>query len=255
MSLIDTVNRMEKIDAARSPMERCAGRVYWDAIRRQLRQVDDLATQLAKAHAYLDMLGARSEGGDLQKRVEHIHRKAEAQLAEAHGRLERAELRHLREIGQENRLRLEAEARLAEAQGRLFPIQGGPAIPWSVISPFEDQAQRNHDQSLQRLAERGGLGPEEAISVLTNTRYGAWAEEYVAAHDIPATRAGSEQIRRAANARLLEIVRERQANPRAEQVEATLRDVVKALRDPTLQPSTRVEQALAAAQPASPGEP
>jgi hypothetical protein len=48
----------------------------------------------------------------------------------------------------------------------LFPIQGGPAIPWSVIAPHELQAQRNHDQSLQRLAERGGLSPCEAVAVL-----------------------------------------------------------------------------------------
>ena len=38
-----------------------------------------------------------------------------------------------------------------------FPIQDGPTIPWSVIAPHEAQCQKNHGQSLERLAERGGL--------------------------------------------------------------------------------------------------
>ena len=42
---------------------------------------------------------------------------------------------------------------------RLFPIMGGPAIPWSMIRPHERQAERNHSQSLERLAQRGGLDP------------------------------------------------------------------------------------------------
>lgn len=59
---------------------------------------------------------------------------------------------------------------------RPFPImqdwkkrQDGRAItsiPWGVIAPHEEQARRNHDQSLKRLAERGGLSPCEAIAVL-----------------------------------------------------------------------------------------
>jgi hypothetical protein len=51
-------------------------------------------------------------------------------------------------------------------QERRFPIQGGPSIPWTMIAPYEDQAQRNHSQSLERLAERGGLSPFEAVRVL-----------------------------------------------------------------------------------------
>lgn len=46
---------------------------------------------------------------------------------------------------------------------RWFPIMGAPAIPWSMIEPCEKQAQLNHDQSLERLAERGGLAPCEAL--------------------------------------------------------------------------------------------
>jgi hypothetical protein len=50
---------------------------------------------------------------------------------------------------------------------RLFPIQDGPAIPWSVIEPFDFQCRRNHGgQTLERIAERGGLSVLEAIAVL-----------------------------------------------------------------------------------------
>ena len=37
-------------------------------------------------------------------------------------------------------------------------------VPFSMMS--EDQAQSNHMQSLQRLAERGGLSPCEAIAII-----------------------------------------------------------------------------------------
>lgn len=54
---------------------------------------------------------------------------------------------------------------------RMFPIMdiGGKraVIPWRVIAPHEEQAQRNHSQSLKRLAERGGLCWSEAWGVLT----------------------------------------------------------------------------------------
>ncbi len=45
------------------------------------------------------------------------------------------------------------------------------SIPWSVIEPHEHQALRNHDQTLERLAERGGLGPDELLAVLTGKRF------------------------------------------------------------------------------------
>ena len=54
--------------------------------------------------------------------------------------------------------------------GRLFPIQGGPAIPWSMIEPYAEQAMKNHGQTLERLAERGGLSPYEAVCCLNNRR-------------------------------------------------------------------------------------
>ena len=40
-------------------------------------------------------------------------------------------------------------------------------IPWAIIAQHEKQAQRNHgDQTLRRLAERGGLSPCEAVAIL-----------------------------------------------------------------------------------------
>ena len=42
------------------------------------------------------------------------------------------------------------------------------SIPWDMIAPHEQQAVRNHSQTLERLAERGGLSYSEAIAVLTD---------------------------------------------------------------------------------------
>lgn len=48
-----------------------------------------------------------------------------------------------------------------------FPILGTTeTIPWVIIGWHEDQAQKNHYQRLERLAERGGLSWSEALAVL-----------------------------------------------------------------------------------------
>ena len=39
-------------------------------------------------------------------------------------------------------------------------------IPWWLVESHEAQAKRNHDQTLRRLAERGGLCPSELVAVL-----------------------------------------------------------------------------------------
>src|SRR5208337_3842932 len=39
-------------------------------------------------------------------------------------------------------------------------------VPWSLLAPHEAQARRNHDQTLARLAERGGLCPSEMVDVI-----------------------------------------------------------------------------------------
>lgn len=41
-----------------------------------------------------------------------------------------------------------------------------PSIRWSVIAGHERQAMHNHGQTLERLAERGGLSPAEAVAII-----------------------------------------------------------------------------------------
>ncbi len=49
---------------------------------------------------------------------------------------------------------------------------GAPtSVPWDLVAPHEEQAQRNHGQSLQRLAERGGLSLPELAAVVDNRRW------------------------------------------------------------------------------------
>lgn len=45
------------------------------------------------------------------------------------------------------------------------------SIPWALIAPHEAQAKENHDQTLERLAERGGLDPDEAVAVLEDREW------------------------------------------------------------------------------------
>lgn len=62
-------------------------------------------------------------------------------------------------------------------QPKQFPIMVGyrgtpgpcpSSIPWEAIAPYDGQAKYNHGgQSLERLAERGGLSPLEAFCVMT----------------------------------------------------------------------------------------
>lgn len=47
-----------------------------------------------------------------------------------------------------------------------FPISNGPDIPWSLIAPFEKLVIRQHGQTLERLAQRGGLSVCEVLSIL-----------------------------------------------------------------------------------------
>lgn len=65
----------------------------------------------------------------------------------------------------------EQRATVAEARGRMYPIQGGPDIPWHIIAPHRSQAERNHGQTIEGLARRGGLDPTEAVAVLEDRKY------------------------------------------------------------------------------------
>lgn len=39
-------------------------------------------------------------------------------------------------------------------------------LPWVLVAPHEAQARHNHDQSLERLAQRGGLSPCEMVAIM-----------------------------------------------------------------------------------------
>jgi hypothetical protein len=76
-------------------------------------------------------------------------------------------------LEEENAAQAERIKGLEEAQAteQMFPIMGGPSVPWSLIAPYEHQAQKNHRQTLKRLAERGGLSICEAMAVMSSARY------------------------------------------------------------------------------------
>ena len=55
---------------------------------------------------------------------------------------------------------------------RKFPILGaGMDIPWIIVELHDKQVRANHGQSLERIAERGGLGWGEALAVLEDRKY------------------------------------------------------------------------------------
>ena len=59
------------------------------------------------------------------------------------------------------------------SDGRRFPVLNQQSrrpqerktmprsVPWAFVETFREQAYRNHEQTLERLAERGGLAPGE----------------------------------------------------------------------------------------------
>lgn len=55
-----------------------------------------------------------------------------------------------------------------------YPVLGGRQkeyIPFGVLAPHEEQALINHGQSLERLAERGGLGWSEMLAILEDRKF------------------------------------------------------------------------------------
>ena len=59
---------------------------------------------------------------------------------------------------------------------KMFPVMAGEkfalrSVPWALVEPHEKQAWKNHGQTLERLAERGGLDPTELLAVLEDRRW------------------------------------------------------------------------------------
>jgi hypothetical protein len=53
----------------------------------------------------------------------------------------------------------------------LKPVAGGSkSVPWAWIEQYRSVAMRNHYQTLERLAERGGLSPGEIWLLIAGVR-------------------------------------------------------------------------------------
>ncbi len=75
-----------------------------------------------------------------------------------------------------------AKVEPAPAPPRRFPVLGKdgkrvPPVPWGLLAPHEEQAQRNHGQTLEQLAGRGGLGASEMLAILERRPFRAMAPE------------------------------------------------------------------------------
>lgn len=55
------------------------------------------------------------------------------------------------------------------------------SVPWSFLAPHEERAKQNHDQSLERLAARGGLGLDEMAAIVEDRKWRRMTEDEVAA--------------------------------------------------------------------------
>jgi len=47
-------------------------------------------------------------------------------------------------------------------------------VPWGFIEPHREQAYKNHHQTLETLASRGGLDPIEMLAVVTGQGWKDW---------------------------------------------------------------------------------
>jgi len=76
----------------------------------------------------------------------------------------------------EQRIR-ELEREVEAFRGKRFPVlSGGMTVPWGMVLPHEPQALTNHQQTLKRLAERGGLSWAELLCVLESRKWNLHSE-------------------------------------------------------------------------------
>ena len=70
---------------------------------------------------------------------------------------------------------------MALSKLRGFPIMSknetNGYVSWSDIAKHENQARKNHEQTLERLAERGGLSPCEAVAVFEDRWWSAMTQD------------------------------------------------------------------------------
>ena len=66
-----------------------------------------------------------------------------------------------------NFMKLDIDSSIPKNQDKQFPILGeSRTIPWAIIEKHREQAMKNHYQTLERLAERGGLDWVEVLAVI-----------------------------------------------------------------------------------------
>lgn len=154
----------EAVEAARlDERARCAVRLsrILDRSRAEAR-VEGMEAAAAVVDEYEAQ--ARRETGWAEDRVVHaaFADGAHDAAARIRGRIEA-----------ERRSRLEALDEAASAEERSFPVHSDlqrlwrrhpdapRSVPWRLLAPHEARVLSNHQQSLERLAERGGLSPGE----------------------------------------------------------------------------------------------
>jgi hypothetical protein len=64
-------------------------------------------------------------------------------------------------------------------------------VPWDFVEPHREQAKRNHAQTLERLAQRGGLSPSELVAVVT----GEGLQSVIGSSDVERSRVLVELLR------------------------------------------------------------
>lgn len=74
------------------------------------------------------------------------------------------------------RLELWAAGMFPVMTGKDFGREEGACVPLDLVLPHDAQAQRNHGQTLHRLAERGGLSACELAAVLEDREWKPMAE-------------------------------------------------------------------------------
>ena len=100
-------------------------------------------------------------------------RAAEAEIADLRARLATSEAARATASEAARRAAAELDALRERYEARCFPIMDGTDIPWAAIALFEEQAKKNHGgQSLEGLANRGGLSTLEAIHVFECVEWG-----------------------------------------------------------------------------------
>jgi len=119
---------------------------------------------------------SRTETADMLEALAARLAEVEAERDKAWGFAHSATNRGMTAEADNARLAAElAEARSARSvrTRRTFPILGGggASIDWQLVQDHSRQANDNHGQSVERLAQRGGLSWSELYAVLHNRKW------------------------------------------------------------------------------------